>query len=144
MGSAEHVLTIGALAKTAGLHVETIRYYQRRGLLNEPPRRHGAVRRYGDDDVARLAFIRSAKRLGFSLDEVRELLSLDDGVQCREAEHLAKQRLQDVRDRLAELRRMERALLRLTQACGRNANPVACPLIAALGATRVRRGAALG
>ena len=69
--------TIGGLAKAAGVGVETVRYYQRRGLLPEPPRPHGEVRRYGDDDVRRLRFIRSAQAAGFTLAEIGELIALD-------------------------------------------------------------------
>src|SRR3546814_12620913 len=82
-------LTIGAFAKAAGVNVETIRFYQRKGLLTEPGRPYGSIRRYGAVDVTRVRFVKSAQRLGFSLDEIAELLSLDDGAHCDEASPLA-------------------------------------------------------
>src|SRR5699024_11313175 len=78
MDGKDRQLTIGALAGEVGVGVETVRFYQRRGLLREPQRAHGRIRRYGPNDVERLNFIRSAKELGFSLDEIAELLQLDD------------------------------------------------------------------
>ena len=127
----EH-LTIGAFAKAAGVNVETIRFYQRRGLLAEPERLPGSIRRYGEADVARLRFVKSAQRLGFSLDKIVELLKLEDGTHCGEAAALATLRLADVRARLANLRRMERVLSRLVRECGSRGGRVSCPLIDAL------------
>ncbi|MCW5625432.1 MAG: MerR family DNA-binding protein, partial [Burkholderiales bacterium] len=107
----EH-LTIGALAKTVGVNVETIRYYQRIGLLREPDRPFRGIRRYGGADVARVGFVKSAQRIGFNLDEIAQLLRLDDGTHCSEAAELAALRLADVRARLDQLSRMEAALSR--------------------------------
>ena len=100
-------LTIGAFGKAAGVNVETIRFYQRKGLLQEPDRPYGSIRRYGQADVARVKFVKSAQRLGFSLDEIGQLLKLEDGTHCSEAAELAALRLADVRARLADLMRME-------------------------------------
>ncbi|BBM05535.1 hypothetical protein HAALTHF_21370n [Vreelandella aquamarina] len=75
-------LTIGVFAKAAGVNVETIRFYQRKGLLPEPDKPYGSIRRYGAADVTRVRFVKSAQRLGFSLDEIAELLRLDDGTHC--------------------------------------------------------------
>jgi MerR family mercuric resistance operon transcriptional regulator len=125
-------LTIGALAKSAGVNVETIRFYQRRGLLAEPNRPHGGIRHYGPMDVARVRFVKSAQRLGFSLDEVAQLLKLDDGTHCREAAALASARLADVRARLNDLQRMESALSQLLEACSTRTGKVSCPLVASL------------
>ncbi len=125
-------LTIGTFAKAAGVNVETIRFYQRKGLLLEPARRYGRIRRYDTADVARVKFVKSAQRLGFSLDEVAQLLKLEDGTRCREAAELAGLRLADVRARLADLRRMESALSRLVKECSTRQGKVSCPLIAAL------------
>jgi len=83
-------LTIGAFAKAAGVNVETIRFYQRKALLPEPDKPYGSIHRYGEADVTRVRFVKSAQRLGFSLDEVAELLRLDDGTHCDEASHLAE------------------------------------------------------
>lgn len=131
--SGEHEsLTIGALAKAAGVNVETIRFYQRRGLLPETQRPYGSIRRYGAADVARIRFVKSAQRLGFSLDEVAQLLRLEDGAHCSEAAGIAAQRLADVRARLRDLARMEAVLSRLVGECRAGGGLVSCPLIAAL------------
>lgn len=125
-------LTIGAVAKAAGVNVETIRFYQRRGLLPEPARPYGSIRRYGGADVARVRFVKAAQRLGFSLDEVAGLLQLDDGRQCAPARELAELKLADVRARLKDLRRIESLLAGLVRECGSRRGRVSCPLIAAL------------
>jgi MerR family mercuric resistance operon transcriptional regulator len=109
MSEPADTLTIGALAAAAGVNVETIRFYQRRQLLAEPERPHRGVRRYGADDAARVRFIKSAQRIGFSLDEVAQLLRLEDGTRCAEARKIAAHRLVDVRQRLADLRHIEAA-----------------------------------
>mgnify|MGYP005857630805 CR=1 FL=1 len=125
-------LTIGAFARAAGVNVETVRFYQRRGLLAEPDRPHGGIRRYGAADVARVQFIKRAQRLGFSLDEIGQLLLLDDGTQCAEAARIAALRLADIRARLEDLRRMETTLSELAAACESQPGTASCPLIAAL------------
>lgn len=123
-------LTIGELAAQAGVGVETIRFYQRKALIAEPPRRAGAIRRYGAADVQRLRFVKSAQSLGFSLDEVAELLRLEDGAHCRKASSLAEVKLTDIRRKLAELSRMESVLAGLVDACHVGRGKVSCPLIA--------------
>ena len=125
-------LTIGAFAKAAGVNVETIRFYQRKGLLPEPDRPIGGIRRYGSADVDRVKFVKSAQRLGFNLDEVAELLKLEDGTHCHEAADVAAARLADVRLRLTDLQRMESALSQLVKACSSSQGKVTCPLIASL------------
>jgi len=125
-------LTIGALAKAAGVHVETIRFYQRKSLLVEPKRPYGSIRRYGAADVARVKFVKAAQRLGFSLDEIGELLRLEDGTHCSEAAGLATPRLADVRARLDDLMRMEQVLSKLVNECSAHDGHVSCPLIDAL------------
>lgn len=125
-------LTIGTFAKAADVNVETIRFYQRKGLLPEPKRPSGGIRRYGPADVARVRFVKAAQRLGFSLDEIGELLSLDDGTHCEEASRLAEHRLEDVRAKLADLARIESVLSQLVHACHARVGPVSCPLIASL------------
>lgn len=124
--------TIGALAKQAGVNVETVRYYQRRGLVGEPQRPLGGIRRYSEAHVRRLRFIKQAQVLGFSLEEVKELLALEDGRHCREAERLASMKLAAVRERVRQLRRVEQALATLVARCECNTAKVRCPLIAAL------------
>jgi MerR family transcriptional regulator, mercuric resistance operon regulatory protein len=131
-GPTTTTLTIGTLAKTAGVNVETIRFYQRKGLLPEPDRPLGGIRRYGSADLTRVRFIKASQRLGFTLDEVAELLKLEDGTHCSEARRLAESRLQDVRERLANLQRIESALGQLVARCGAARGSIKCPLIASL------------
>ena len=125
-------LTIGAFAKAAGVNVETIRFYQLKGLLPTPDRPYGSIRRYCSADVARVKFVKGAQRLGFSLDEIGQLLKLEDGTHCSEAAELAAQRLADVRAKLADLSRIEAALSKLVGECHAHQGNVSCPLIAAL------------
>lgn len=132
MNSAQDNLSIGTFAKASGVGVETIRFYQRRGLLLEPERPLGGIRRYSHADVARVKFVKSAQRLGFSLDEVAQLLTLEDGTHCSEAAEFAARHLADVRARLKDLKRMETALSRLVTQCGSHRGAISCPLIASL------------
>ena len=126
------ICTIGRLASQAGVNVETVRYYQRRGLLEEPRRPPGGIRRYSQVHARRLRFIKQAQALGFSLEEVKDLLALEDGRHCREAERLASMKLATVRNRARQLRRVEHALAALVDQCLCNTGKVRCPLIAAL------------
>lgn len=130
--SFKNSLTIGAFAQTAGVNVETIRFYQRKGLLSEPDKPLGSIRRYGDKDVARVRFVKSAQQLGFSLDAILELLRLQDGTHCDEARGLAELKLINVQQKLAELTRMEAVLAALVRQCCTTTGEVACPLIVAL------------
>ena len=123
---------IGAFAQAAGVNVETIRFYQRKGLLLAPDKPYGGIRRYGEADVSRVRFVKSAQHLGFSLDEIAELLRLDDGAHCVEASRLAEHKLKDVRQKLADLARMEAVLSQLVCACHASRGKVSCPLIASL------------
>lgn len=125
-------LTIGAFASAAGVNVETIRFYQRKGLLPKPDKPYGSIRRYGASDVTRVRFVKSAQRLGFSLDEVTELLKLEDGAHCDEAREQAERKLADIRIKLADLRRIERVLAELVERCCAATGQVRCPLIDAL------------
>jgi len=124
--------TIGALADTAGVNVETIRFYQRKGLMSEPKRPYGSIRRYTDTDLNRVRFIKASQRLGFSLDEVGELLKLEDGTHCNEVRYHAEHKLRDVREKLADLHRIETALSQLVARCGSARGTVKCPLISSL------------
>ena len=124
--------TIGELAKQAGVNVETIRFYQRRGLLEEPKKPLAGIRRYSQTHVRRIRFVREAQVLGFSLDEVAELLALEDGRNCREAERIGSKKLTTVRDRLVQLKRVEKVLAALVDQCHCNTGKVNCPLIDAL------------
>lgn len=125
-------LTIGSLAEAALVNLETIRFYQRKGLMREPERAQGSIRRYGESDLARVRFIKSAQRLGFSLEEIAELLKLKDGAHCREARSLAELKLVSVREKLADLHRIESVLNQLVGCCVSARGEVACPLIASL------------
>ena len=124
--------TIGTLARRAGVSVEAIRYYQRRGLIEEPARPLGGTRRYADDHARRLRFIKQAQAIGFSLEEVRDLLGLDDGENCHRAAALGAKKLDLVRNRIAQLRNVELALATLIEQCRCNTGTARCPLIAAL------------
>jgi MerR family mercuric resistance operon transcriptional regulator len=125
-------MTIGNLAKMTDMHVETIRYYQRRGLVAVPEKPYGGIRSYDENAVARLHFIRSAQWLGFSLDEVSELLKLEDGTRCDEARALAERKLDDVRLRIAGLRQMESTLDDLVIRCRSTGDAQSCPVIHSL------------
>lgn len=125
-------LTIGAVARAANVNVETIRFYQRKGLLPEPDKPYGGIRRYGPADVARVRFVKSAQRLGFTLDEVADLLRFEDGTHCHDASSLAEHKLSDIRARLADLARMESVLSQLVCACHASKGTISCPLIASL------------
>lgn len=126
------LLPIGTLAKRTDVPVETIRYYEREGLLAKPERSRGGYRLYRAADAERLRFIRRARDLGFSLDEVRQLLGLADRTApCDDVRTLASAHLSDVRARLADLRRMERTLASLVKDCVRDPTPD-CRLLQAL------------
>lgn len=113
------MLTIGSLAKKTGTKVQTIRYYEQIGLMPEPGRTEGGQRRYGDDELDRLAFIRHARQLGFSLEAIRELLDLSDHPHrpCREADAIARRQLKQVEQRLARLEALRTELQRMVHEC---------------------------
>jgi MerR family mercuric resistance operon transcriptional regulator len=124
--------TIGALAKQASVNVETIRFYQRRGLLVEPVKPLKGIRHYTEQDVQRVRFIKQGQKLGFSLDEVAELLTLEEGRHCREAREIALKKLALIHERIEGLRMMEAALSQLVESCTRNTDSVSCPIIQSL------------
>lgn len=124
-----NAMTIGALARAAGVHVETVRFYQRRGLLAEPKRPSAGVRRYGEEAAARLRFIKRAQDIGFTLKEIGELLRLQRG--CRDAQSLATAKLVDVERRLSDLGRMRHTLRQLIGRCEAGTSR-GCPIIEAL------------
>jgi MerR family mercuric resistance operon transcriptional regulator len=125
-------IPIGELSRQTGNNIETIRYYERIGLVPAPPRQ-GRYRSYGPEDVGRLRFVWRARRLGFTLDEVRALLRLAKGGQksCSAARSLASAHLADVKAKIADLRRMERVLADAVRACD-SGNLSDCPLIESL------------
>lgn len=127
-------LTIGAVAKRAGVAIDTIRYYEREGLLPEPARRPSGYRSYGEDTVAQLRFIRRAKNLGFTLEEIRELLALSADRQrgVKAVKQRAQQRLAEIEARIAELQRVRAGLAQLIEACPGHGKPEQCPILRAL------------
>ena len=127
-------LSIGNLAGAAGVNVETIRYYQRRGLVEEPPKPVDGHRRYAAAAAARVRFIKRAQQLGFTLEEIKELLLLEDGQNCREARTLAERKLGLIEERIADLARMRRSLKGLIALCAEGRRPRSCPIIATLSA----------
>jgi MerR family mercuric resistance operon transcriptional regulator len=131
-------MTIGAAAQAVGVHVETLRYYQRLGLMPEPARPANGFRRYGEDTVARLRFIKRAQELGFTLAETRNLLRLGDGRSCEATRRLAADKLAAIEARLRDLRRMRRALVQLVSACAGARQAPPCPIIATLARPETR------
>jgi MerR family transcriptional regulator, mercuric resistance operon regulatory protein len=129
-------LTIGELAKSTAVNVETIRFYQRRGLMEEPVKPVGGIRRYGETDTARIRFIKSAQKLGFSLDEVMILLALEDGADCDSAVKIAQKKLVEVKTKITDLRRIEKSLSELVNQCKKSGGEVCCPLISSLQSRR--------
>lgn len=127
-------LSIGQLAKAAQVNIETVRYYEREGLLPRPARRASGYRRYPSATVTRLQFIRRSKELGFSLKEIAELLALRvDPRACRaDVKQRATAKLADIQRKIADLRRMQRALIGLTEACSGQGPTNACPILDAL------------
>jgi len=122
--------TISGLAKAAGVGVETVRYYQRRGLLPEPARPPGEVRRYGKDDVRRLRFVRSAQAAGFTLAEIGELIALDAADDRLRARELARARIAALDGKIEQMREARDALASLATACAKKrAGP--CPILTA-------------
>ena len=125
--------SIGRLAGEAGVNVETIRYYQRRGLLAEPAKPSSGHRRYAPELVKHLRFIKRAQGLGFTLDEISSLLSLDEAQACAETRDMAARKLELIRSKLADLTAMRKALSTLMRQCDSTGAAGVCPLIAALG-----------
>lgn len=122
-------MTIRRLADSAGVHVETVRYYQRRGLLREPARPAGGVRRYDATDVNRLLFIRRAQAMGFSLEEIAELAELKGQNACEHTRQMTELKLADVRRKITELRRLERELAQLAAECADSSSDACCPTL---------------
>ncbi len=116
------MLAIGTLAKRTGTKVQTIRYYEQIGLLPEPGRTEGGQRRYGDADLDRLAFIRHARQLGFTLEAIRELLDLSDNPSrsCAEVDVIAHRQLKEVEARIARLEALRKELKRMLRECSRD------------------------
>ena len=127
-------MRIGELAKTTGIGIDAIRFYERHGLLPEPKRRESGYRTYAVDDVHLLQFIARAKQLGFSLQEIRELLELSNALDTDVASVKAatEKKLQDVERRWAEMTRIRDGLRTLIERCPGHGSPEDCPILGAL------------
>jgi MerR family mercuric resistance operon transcriptional regulator len=130
-------LSIGKVAARTGCNIETIRFYEKEGLLPPPGRTEGGHRLYTTEMVGRLVFVRRCRELGFSMAEIRQLLSLVDGdqVSCERVKDIADQHLLDIRSKIADLRKMERTLRDLSSQCSGDDVPQ-CPIIEVLQQTR--------
>ena len=122
-------LTIGTLARHGGVNVETIRYYQRRGLLQEPEKPRGGFRQYPLESVKRVHFIKRAQHLGFSLGEIHGLLELHERKACQETRGMAAHKLELIEQKIADLSKIKKALSRLVHACDASSAGAPCPII---------------
>lgn len=125
-------LSIGQLAKHAGVGVDTVRYYERDGLLSPAGRLASGYRRYGETELKRLRFIRRAKALGFSLEDIRSLLTLSEQQSVAEVKRAAQAKLTDIEQRINELERIRSGLRTLITACPGHGRAEACPILNAL------------
>jgi MerR family copper efflux transcriptional regulator len=127
-------LTIGQVARNAGVGVETIRFYEREGLLEEPPRRTSGYRQYPEHVIKRIHFIKRAQQLGFSLKEISELLALrvDGHTSCEEVKQRTETKIGEVERKLVELQRMRQALLHVSALCTGQGPASVCPMLDAL------------
>lgn len=131
-------LTIGQVAHRSGVGIDTVRFYEREGLLAKPTRNHSGYRQFDVGVIARLQFILRAKELGFTLNEIKELLSLrvDPSTSCEDVKARAETKIADIEDKIRTLQRMKRALLRLTQECCETGSGSECPILDALDGRR--------
>lgn len=135
-------LTIGQLAKEAQVNVETVRYYERRGLVPEPPRRESGYRQYSPDSVARIRFIKRAQELGFSLREISELLALriDPYTTCGDIKRKAELKIADIEGKIRTLRNMKSALTKLVSSCRGRGPTSECPILEMLDSKDSKEG----
>jgi MerR family copper efflux transcriptional regulator len=128
------MLSIGQVARRAGVGVETVRFYEREGLLEEPPRRASGYRQYSEQVIARLHFIKRAQQLGFSLKEITELLLLrvDAQTSCEEVKGRTEAKIAEVERKMVELQRMRQALLQVASLCIGQGPTGRCPMLEAL------------
>ena len=127
-------LTIGQVARRAGIGLETVRFYERQGLIEEPPRKDSGYRQYPEQVIVRLRFIRRAKELGFSLKQISELLALrvDTTTTCVDVKKRAEAKTVDIQEKIRDLQRMKRALAKLSAACRGQGPTSECPILEAL------------
>jgi len=123
--------TIGKVAKKSGVGVETVRFYERLGLIEQPPRSDGGYRKYPEETVVRIQFIKQAKRLGFTLKEIGELLMLQKSadISCGDFQRRAESKLVDVKNRIEELERIRDVLNSLIQSCSMEKSTEECPIL---------------
>lgn len=128
------IKSIGQVAKQAGISVETIRYYEKQGLLEEPERKESGYRQYSGKIIERLSFIMQAKELGFSLKEIGELLSLKSGANtaCNDVKKIALEKLGEIENKIKMLQRMRKSLKKLVDVCPGQAPINDCPILDAL------------
>lgn len=129
-----NALKIGQVAQRAGVGVETVRFYERQGLIDEPPRSTSGYRQYPEDTVTKLRFIKRAKDLGFSLSEVNEMISLrlDSTASASQVRSRAEAKIADIEEKLRDLQRVREALQDLVQSCDGASSTAACPILIAL------------
>ena len=125
-------MTVGQLAEAADVGVETVRYYQRRGLLPTPAKPLAGRRAYGDEALRQIMFIRRAQQLGFTLQEIAALLDISDGRACRAGRDMAQAKVDELTQRIGELERMRRKLRAAVKLCDANTRGAPCPFIALL------------
>lgn len=127
-------LTIGKVARLADIGVETVRFYERQGLIQEPPRRESGYRQYPEETIQRLRFIKRAKELGFTLREIKELLALriDPNTTCADVRRRAEAKINDIEEKIRLLSKMKKALTKLTMACSGRGPTSQCPILEAM------------
>ncbi len=123
--------TIGQLAKQVGVNVETIRYYERKGLIEQPSKPNQGFRHYSEDQLSRVLFIKKAQNLGFALSEIALLLELSLA-NCHDVEQLAAEKLKSIKQKIEDLKKLESSLTALVDQCHNNQNASECPIIRAL------------
>ena len=128
------IYSIGQVAKQSGVSVETIRFYEKEGLIEKPERKESGYRQFNEEAIKRLAFIRKAKSLGFTLNEIQELLSLksNESGDCENVKQLAGEKLVDIEQKINSLKRMKRVLNNLVDQCPGNGAKSNCPILEAL------------
>ena len=127
-------LTIGQVARRSGIGTETVRFYEREGLIEEPPRNGSGYRQYPEQAIARIEFTQRAKELGFSLKEIKELLSLSiaPGTTCKDIKNRAQAKITDIEEKLRTLQCMKKALTKVTAACSGRGSVSECPILEAM------------
>lgn len=123
--------TIGKVANELDINIETVRFYERRGLIQQPPKPDVGYRQYPDETVNRIRFIKRSQELGFTLDEITNLLSLNDRP-CSQVQEMAEHKLSAVKEKITDLHRLEKALEALLAQCRDNDDESHCPIIDSL------------